>query len=69
MHGNFITLTNLSDADFQRILDERLSPLYVSVHATDPDVRVRLMKNPKSGLILKQIDRLEIGRASCRERV
>ena len=58
VHGNFITLTNLSDADFQRILDERLSPLYVSVHATDPEVRVRLMKNPKSGLIMKQIDRL-----------
>jgi putative radical SAM enzyme (TIGR03279 family) len=58
VHGNFITLTNLSEADFQRILDERLSPLYVSVHATDPDVRIRLMKNPKSGQILKQIDRL-----------
>ena len=58
VHGNFITLTNLSDADFQRILDERLSPLYVSVHATDPEVRVKLMKNPKSGLIMKQIDRL-----------
>ncbi len=58
VHGNFITLTNLSEIEFQRILDERLSPLYVSVHATDPDVRVRLMKNPKSGLILKQIDRL-----------
>jgi putative radical SAM enzyme (TIGR03279 family) len=58
VHGNFITLTNLSDADFQRILDERLSPLYISVHATDPEVRVRLMKNPKSGLILQQIDRL-----------
>ena len=58
VHGNFITLTNLSEADFQRILDERLSPLYVSVHATDPDVRIRLMKNPKSGQILQQIDRL-----------
>ncbi len=58
VHGNFITLTNLSEAEFQRIIDERLSPLYVSVHATDPDVRVRMMKNPKSGLILKQIDRL-----------
>lgn len=58
VHGNFITLTNLSEADFQRVLDERLSPLYVSVHATDPEVRVRLMKNPKSGLILQQIDRL-----------
>jgi putative radical SAM enzyme (TIGR03279 family) len=58
VHGNFITLTNLSEADFQRIIDGRLSPLYVSVHATDPDVRVRMMKNPKSGQILAQIDRL-----------
>ncbi|HET7904161.1 MAG TPA: DUF512 domain-containing protein [Candidatus Eisenbacteria bacterium] len=58
VHANFITLTNLSEPEFQRILDERLSPLYVSVHATDPAVRVRLMKNPKSGTILQQIDRL-----------
>lgn len=58
VHANFITLTNLSEPEFQRILDERMSPLYVSVHATDPAVRVKLMKNPKSGLILQQIDRL-----------
>jgi len=58
VHGNFITLTNLSEPEFQRIIDERLSPLYVSVHATDPDVRIRMMKNPKSGRILQQIDRL-----------
>lgn len=58
VHGNFITLTNLSEAEFQRIIDERLTPLYVSVHATDPDVRVRMMKNPKSGRILEQMDRL-----------
>ncbi len=58
VHGNFITLTNLAEPDFQRILDERLSPLYVSVHATDPAVRVRMMKNPKSGQIMAQIDRL-----------
>ncbi|HZE18915.1 MAG TPA: DUF512 domain-containing protein [Candidatus Angelobacter sp.] len=58
VHGNFITLTNLSEPEFQRIIDERLSPLYVSVHATDPDVRIRMMKNPKSGRILEQIDRL-----------
>jgi putative radical SAM enzyme (TIGR03279 family) len=61
VHGNFITLTNLSEAEFQRILDERLSPLYVSVHATDPEVRVRMMKNPKSGRILADIDRLAKG--------
>jgi putative radical SAM enzyme (TIGR03279 family) len=58
VHGNFITLTNLSEPEFQRIIDERLSPLYVSVHATDPELRVRMMKNPKSGRILEQIDRL-----------
>ncbi len=58
VHGNFITLTNLSEPEFQRIIDERLSPLYISVHATDPEVRVRMMKNPKSGKILEQIDRL-----------
>ena len=56
VHANFITLTNLSEPDFQRILDERLSPLYVSVHATDPATRVKLMKNPKSGQILQQLD-------------
>jgi putative radical SAM enzyme (TIGR03279 family) len=61
VHGNFITLTNLGEAEFQRILDERLSPLYVSVHATDPDVRVRMMKNPKSGRIMADIDRLAAG--------
>jgi len=61
VHGNFITLTNLGEAEFQRILDERLSPLYVSVHATDPEVRVRMMKNPKSGRILADIDRLAAG--------
>lgn len=39
LHGNYITLTNLTDADFQRIIKERLSPLYISVHATDPKIR------------------------------
>lgn len=61
VHGNFITLTNLGEPEFQRILDERLSPLYVSVHATDPEVRVRMMKNPKSGKIMADIDRLAAG--------
>jgi len=61
VHGNFITLTNLGEPEFRRILDERLSPLYVSVHATDPEVRVRMMKNPKSGRILADIDRLVAG--------
>ncbi len=41
--GNFITLTNLSDADMDRIVEQRLSPLYVSLHAVDPDVRRALL--------------------------
>lgn len=39
IHGNYITLTNLSEQDYRRIEEQRLSPLYVSVHATDPKIR------------------------------
>lgn len=47
--GNYITLTNLSEEDLERILRLRLSPLYVSVHATDPAVRRRLLRHPGAG--------------------
>jgi putative radical SAM enzyme (TIGR03279 family) len=47
LHGNYITLTDLSEDDLQRIIDQRLSPLYVSVHATDPDLRHRLLGQPR----------------------
>ncbi|MBI5870336.1 MAG: DUF512 domain-containing protein [Actinobacteria bacterium] len=43
LHGNFITLNNLREEDLERITGQRLRPLYVSVHATDPEVRARLM--------------------------
>ena len=43
LHGNYVTLTNLKRKDFQRIISERLSPLYVSVHATNPEVRQRML--------------------------
>lgn len=43
MHGAYVTLTNLTDEDFERIVDQRLNPMYISVHATDPDVRARLL--------------------------
>jgi putative radical SAM enzyme (TIGR03279 family) len=43
MQGNFVTLTNLEDADVDRIASQRLTPLYVSLHAVDPDVRERLV--------------------------
>jgi putative radical SAM enzyme (TIGR03279 family) len=43
LHGNYVTLTNLRPGEFDRILEQGLSPLYVSVHATDPRVRARLL--------------------------
>ena len=55
LYGNFITLTNIKENDFKRILEERLSPLYISVHTTDPDLRVKMMKNPSAANILKHI--------------
>lgn len=47
--GNYITLTNLSQREIQRILDLRISPINISVHATNPDLRVALLKHPKAG--------------------
>ena len=57
--ANFVTLTNLSDADWQKIHDQHLSPLYVSVHATDLVARRRLLGNPTAPDILEQIDQLK----------
>ncbi|MGC9469087.1 MAG: DUF512 domain-containing protein [Anaerolineae bacterium] len=58
LHGNYITLTNLTSADFVRIEEQFLSPLYVSVHATEPDLRIDLMRNPQAGKIMKDLQRL-----------
>ncbi|HEY3341762.1 MAG TPA: DUF512 domain-containing protein [Anaerolineae bacterium] len=58
LYGHFVTLTNLSDEDWARIIEQHLSPLYVSVHATDPEVRRRCLRNPTSGDIMAQLRRL-----------
>ncbi|WP_109012710.1 TIGR03279 family radical SAM protein [Nostoc commune] len=55
LYGSYLTLTNLSEREWQRIEQMRLSPLYVSVHATEPEVRIRLLKNPRAGQILQQL--------------
>jgi putative radical SAM enzyme (TIGR03279 family) len=47
LHGNYITLTDLEEAELERIEAQRLSPLYVSVHATDPDLRHALLGGPR----------------------
>jgi putative radical SAM enzyme (TIGR03279 family) len=48
LHGNYITLTDLGEAELARIVDQRLSPLYVSVHATDPELRHTLLGRPRT---------------------
>jgi len=58
MHGNYVTLTNLSAEEWARILEQRLSPLYVSVHATDPDLRGVLLGRKEPTPILPQIREL-----------
>ena len=58
MMGNFITLTNVDDREFDRILRRRASPLYISVHATNPEVRVRMMKNPNARFLLERLNAL-----------
>ena len=46
LYGSYLTLTNLTAEDWQRIEEQRLSPLFVSVHATEPELRSRLLVNP-----------------------
>ena len=59
LHGNYITLSDLDEASFERIVEQRLSPLYVSVHATDPALRHRLLGAPRhSAEILPRLERL-----------
>lgn len=55
LYGSYLTLTNLTPREWDRIEQMRLSPLYVSVHATEPEVRIRLLKNPRAGQILDQM--------------
>lgn len=57
-YGNYVTLTNLGPRGFQRLIDQRLSPLYVSVHATDPETRMRILGVPRGGEIVEQLRRL-----------
>ncbi|MEZ4498441.1 MAG: DUF512 domain-containing protein, partial [Thermomicrobiales bacterium] len=59
LYGAFVTLTNLDEADWERIEREKISPMHVSVHATNPDLRVALVGNPNAGKVLDDLHRLE----------
>ncbi|MCE1245710.1 MAG: DUF512 domain-containing protein [Firmicutes bacterium] len=69
LHGNYITLTNISENDLRRITAQRLSPLYVSVHATDPEVREQMMGSSNSGAILKYLEKLKTHNIQCHAQV
>ncbi|WP_061213347.1 DUF512 domain-containing protein [Syntrophomonas wolfei] len=57
--GNFISLTNLSEKDWHKILSMRLSPLYVSIHCMQPELRARLFNNPRAANIKSELKRLQ----------
>ena len=58
MMGNYVTLTNVSDAEFERILARKASPLYISVHATDPEIRCMMLRNKNAGSLMERLKRL-----------
>ena len=55
LHGNYVTLTNLREKDIQRIMDMHISPVNVSVHTTNPELRVKMMKNKRAGEVLSYL--------------
>ena len=59
MMGNYVTLTNVSDSEFDRIIARKASPLYISVHATDPHVRCLMLNNRNAGSLMARLTRLK----------
>ena len=61
LQGNYVTLTNVGDAELERLVSMHLSPINVSVHTTDPALREKMLGNPKAGKILSQLRLLKEG--------
>ena len=58
LHGNYITLTNLHDKDIDRIIEMHISPVNISVHTTNPELRVKMMHNKRAGEVLSYMKKL-----------
>ena len=58
LYGNFTTLTRFTELDLSRVVEEKLGPLYVSIHATDPDVRAAMLRNPRGATSLRWLEAL-----------
>ena len=63
LYGNYVTLTNVTEKEIDRVIEQRLSPLYVSVHATDPELRARILGRKKADNLEKKLARLVRGGA------
>lgn len=59
IYGNYVTLTNIDDAELDRICELRVSPLNISVHSTDPEVRYGMLRNPRAKNIMKDLEKLK----------
>ena len=69
LHGNFITLASTSDEDIQRIITQRLSPMYISVHATDENLRRKMLCNPNAPAIMPRLTALAEARITLHTQV
>ena len=58
LHGNYVTLTNLKQSDIDRLIKMHISPVNVSVHTTNPELRVKMMKNKRAGEVLSYLGQL-----------
>lgn len=58
LQGNFITLTNMSEQDIEKIIKYRISPINISIHTTDPDLRIKMLHNKKAGRIYSILQKL-----------
>jgi putative radical SAM enzyme (TIGR03279 family) len=69
LNGNYVTLANITAAELERIIKQRLSPLYISVHATNPDLRQRLLGKKSIPPILEQLKALAAARIALHTQV
>ncbi|MGH9020593.1 MAG: DUF512 domain-containing protein [Acidimicrobiales bacterium] len=58
LYGNYTTLTRFTEFDLERVIDEKLSPLYVSIHTTNPGLRASMLRNPRGATSLRWLDEL-----------
>lgn len=61
LFGNYVTLTNMTQADIDRLIEMHISPVNISVHTMNPELRVQMMKNPNAGKVLSYINKLAEG--------